>query len=154
WLQWSHPRMPWEGTELWLAAIADDGSLAHARRVAGGPSESLCQPAWGPDGRLVVVSDRSGFWNLYRLEVGGLVPLCPMDAEFGLPMWVFAQASYGFVDAGTILAACRVDGASRLLRIDLRDGGVEALETGLHDIGELRVRAGRAVVEAGSPTAP
>jgi dipeptidyl aminopeptidase/acylaminoacyl peptidase len=154
WLQWNHPRMPWEGTELWLAAIADDGALVHARRVAGGPAEALCQPTWGPDGRLYVVSDRSGFWNLYRLEVGGLVPLCPMAAEFGLPMWVFAQASYGFLDADTILAACRAEGTSRLLRIDLRGGGVEAVETGLSDIGELRVGAGRAVLEAGGPTAP
>jgi dipeptidyl aminopeptidase/acylaminoacyl peptidase len=154
WLSWSHPRMPWEGTELWLAAIADDGSLAHARRVAGGPAESLCQPSWGPDGKLHVVSDRSGFWNLYRLEVGGLAPLCPMEAEFGLPQWVFAQSSYGFAGPDAILAACRVDGRSRLLRIGLRDGAAAAVETGLDDIGELRVGDGVAVLEAGSASAP
>ena len=54
WLSWNHPNMPWHGTQLWLAAFADDGSLVHSRCVAGGPSESLCQPVWAPDGKLHV----------------------------------------------------------------------------------------------------
>ena len=154
WLSWNHPRMPWEGTELWLAAIADDGSLTHARCVAGGPGESLFQPQWGPDGKLHVVSDRSGFWNLYRLEVGGLVPLCPMPAEFGLPQWVFAQSTYGFAGPHEIIASCRQDARSRLVRIDLRSGAATPLATPFEDIGELRVGDGVAVVEAGAPTLP
>jgi dipeptidyl aminopeptidase/acylaminoacyl peptidase len=154
WLSWNHPRMPWEGTELWLAAIADDGTLDHARCVAGGPSESLCQPVWAPDGKLHVVSDRSGFWNLYRLEVGGLVPVLPMAAEFGLPQWVFAQSSYGFSGPDEIVATCRDHALSRLLRIDLRSGLATALDTPFEDIVELRVGAGFALVEAGSPTMP
>lgn len=154
WLSWRHPAMPWEGTELWLAAIADDGRLIHARCVAGGPAESLCQPVWAPDGKLHVVSDRSGFWNLYRLEVGGLVAVCPMAAEFGLPQWVFAQSSYGFSGLHEIIAACREDARSRLLRIDLRSGVASPIETGCDDIAELRVGDGFFVMEAGAPTSP
>ncbi len=154
WLSWSHPRMPWEGTELWLAAFADDGTLTHSRRVAGGPGESLCQPVWAPDGRLYVVSDRGGFWNLYRLEVGGLVPVLTMEAEFGLPQWVFAQSSYGFAGADEIIASCRRDALGQLLRIDVRSGVATPLAAPFEDIVELRVGAGFAVVEAGSPTAP
>jgi dipeptidyl aminopeptidase/acylaminoacyl peptidase len=154
WLSWRHPLMPWEGTELWLAAIADDGSLIHARCVAGGPTESLCQPFWAPDGKLHVVSDRSGFWNLYRFDVGGLVALCPMAAEFGLPQWVFAQSSYGFSGSGQIVAACRENGRSRLLRIDTRSGAVTPIATDYEDITELRVGDGFALLEAGSPTTP
>ena len=152
WLSWSHPRMPWEGTELWLAAIADDGSLTHSRCVAGGPSESLCQPQWGPDGKLYVVSDRSGFWNLYRLEAAGLVALCPMEAEFGLPQWVFAQSTYGFSGSHEIIASVRQDARSSLLRIDVRSGVATPLATPFEDIAELRVGDGFAVVEAGAPT--
>jgi len=154
WLSWSHPRMPWEGTELWLAAIADDGTLAHVRCVAGGPAESLCQPQWGPDGKLYVVSDRSGFWNLYRLEVGGLVPVCPMDAEVGLPQWVFAQSTWGFAGPNEIIASCRQDARSRIVRVDLRSGVATPLDTPFEDVGELRVGNGFAVVEAGAPTLP
>ena len=154
WLSWNHPRMPWEGTELWLAAIADDGTLTHARCVAGGPAESLCQPVWAPDGRLYVVSDRSGFWNLYRLEAAGLVQVLPMEAEFGLPQWVFGQSSYGFSGPHEIVATCRENAISRLLRIDVRTGVATTLPAPFEDIVELRVGPGFAVVEAGSPTAP
>jgi dipeptidyl aminopeptidase/acylaminoacyl peptidase len=151
WLSWRHPLMPWEGTELWLAAIDDDGRLAHARCVAGGPRESLCQPVWSPDGFLYVVSDRSGFWNLHRLERGGLVAVCPMSAEFGRPMWQFAQSDYGFVDAGEILATCREEARSRLLRVDVRSGAATPVETGFEDIAELRVGPGFALLDAGAP---
>ncbi|MEO5688147.1 MAG: S9 family peptidase [Burkholderiaceae bacterium] len=154
WLQWNHPGMPWQGTELWLAAIADDGTLTHARCVAGGREESLCQPVWAPDGKLHVVSDRSGFWNLYRLEASGLVPVLTMEAEFGLPMWVFAQSSYGFSGPHEIIATCRENAISRLLRIDLRSGTATPMATPFEDIVELRVGVGFAVVEAGSPTTP
>ena len=34
--------------------------------MAGGPSESIWQPEWSPDGVLHFVSDRDGWWNLYR----------------------------------------------------------------------------------------
>src|SRR3989442_1653106 len=44
WLSWDHPNMPWVGTELWLAEIAADGSLAAPRLIAGGPAESIFQP--------------------------------------------------------------------------------------------------------------
>ena len=154
WLSWNHPNMPWQGTELWLGAFAGDGSLIHARRVAGGPTESLCQPVWAPDGKLYVVSDRSGFWNLYRLEVAGLVAVCPMEAEFGLPQWVFAQSSYGFAGPHEIIAACRENAVSRLLRIDVRSGQATPIATPFEDIAELRVGDGKVVVEAGSPTTP
>ena len=154
WLSWNHPCMPWEGTELWLAAIADDGTLTHARCMAGGPLESLCQPQWGPDGKLYVVSDRSGFWNLHRLEVGGLVPMCPMDAEVGLPQWVFAQSTWGFAGPHEIIASCRQDARSRIVRVDLRSGVATPLATPFEDVGELRVGNGFAVVEGGAPTLP
>jgi dipeptidyl aminopeptidase/acylaminoacyl peptidase len=152
WLQWNHPDMPWQGTELWLAAIADDGTLMHARCVAGGRDESLCQPVWAPDGTLHVVSDRSGFWNLYRLAASGLVSVLPMDAEFGLPQWVFAQSLYGFSGPHEIVATCRENAISRLLRIDLRSGVATTIATPFEDIVELRVGPGFLLVEAGSPT--
>ena len=84
WLAWNHPSMPCLGTELWLADVAADGALVappphrrRHRRVAG-------QPQWSPDGVLYVVSDRSGWWNLYRVEAhDALQALCPMNAEFG-----------------------------------------------------------------------
>src|SRR5436309_12478721 len=66
WLTWNHPNMPWDGTELWCVDLVDDGSTAHPQLIAGGRRESIFQPEWSPDGVLYFVSDRTGWWNLYR----------------------------------------------------------------------------------------
>jgi len=91
WVAWDHPRMPWDGTELEV-----DG-----RRVAGGPEESVSQPRWSPDGTLHWISDRTGWWNIYRDGE----PLLPMAAEFGGPDWVFGQSTYAFLPGGRVVAA-------------------------------------------------
>ncbi|MBO0800956.1 MAG: S9 family peptidase, partial [Blastocatellia bacterium] len=70
WLAWDHPNMPWDGTELWLADVMSDGSLADRRLIAGGQAESIFQPEWSPAGVLHFVSDRTGWWNLYRYREG------------------------------------------------------------------------------------
>lgn len=66
WLSWNHPNMPWDGTQLWVASIQADGLLGEPQLVAGGVEESVFQPEWSPDGVLYFVSDRTGWWNLYR----------------------------------------------------------------------------------------
>jgi dipeptidyl aminopeptidase/acylaminoacyl peptidase len=154
WIAWSHPRMPWEGTELWLAAIAEDGTLIHARCVAGGPGESVLEPRWSPDGHLYAVSDRSGFWNLHRLEARGLVPVLPMAAEFGQAHWTFAPANYGFDGPHAIVAACRENARSRLLRIELPAGTATPVPCAWDDINELRPGPGFMVMLAGAPATP
>ena len=141
WLQWDHPRMPWDGTELYV-----DGE-----RVAGGPDESIVQPLWSPDGRLHWVSDRSGWWNLYREGE----PLYPADAEFGMPMWVFGQSSYVFLDDGRIATAWSTDGIPHLGLLDPDSGAMVELEPDLLPaLRSLRVRSdGRRLVYIGaSPT--
>ena len=96
WLTWSHPNMPWVATELWVGEILGDGAIGAARRVAGGPDESVVQPKWSPAGDLVFISDRSGWWNLYRERDGAVEALAPMEAEFARPQWRFGQCAYAF----------------------------------------------------------
>ena len=141
WLQWDHPRMPWDGTELWV-----DGE-----RVAGGPEESIVQPAWSPDGRLHWISDRSGWWNLYREGE----PLYPAEAEFGVPMWVFGQSSYAFMDDGRIATAWSRDAFPHLGLLDPETGAMEELTPELLPaLRSLRIRSdGKRLVYLGaSPT--
>ncbi len=96
WLAWRHPQMPWDGTELWVADITEQGTLVDATRVAGGDAESIYQPGWTPDGQLYFVSDRDGWWKLYRLDKASSVVVAnaPPGAEFGRPQWVFGTASW------------------------------------------------------------
>lgn len=70
WTQWNHPDMPWTGTELFRATW-HPGTVASGTKIAGAAgTESICQPRWGPDGTLFFVSDRSGYWQLYRMNPG------------------------------------------------------------------------------------
>jgi dipeptidyl aminopeptidase/acylaminoacyl peptidase len=154
WLNWNHPLMPWNGTELWLADVQQDGKLGNAHKVAGGPAESLCQPLWSPDGKLYVVSDRSNWWNLYRLEGEKLIAVCPMDAEFGRPQWVFGQSMYGFTGPEEITAIAIEKGICKLLRIDLASGEAQLIATPFTDMDGLVAGTGFAVMLAGSPTMP
>ena len=150
WLCWDHPRMPWEGTELWLADVLDDGTLVDGRLVAGGPDESICQPEWSPDGVLHFVSDRSGWWNLYAFLDGVADPLCPREAEFGAPHWSFGGSLYGFRRDGRIVCAYSEAGVSHLA--ELVDGVLNPIDTPYEEIRELRVHGDIVALLGGAPT--
>ncbi|WP_405775228.1 prolyl oligopeptidase family serine peptidase [Streptomyces sp. NBC_00859] len=103
WLGWDHPRMPWDGTDVMLADVTAGGPFENARRFAGGPDESVAQVCWAADGRLLFVSDRTGWWNLYRAERdGAVVALCSRDEEFGGPLWKIGLKWFEPLDNGLI----------------------------------------------------
>jgi dipeptidyl aminopeptidase/acylaminoacyl peptidase len=102
WLQWNHPDMPWDGTELWVASFAD-GAVIDARRVAGGRDESIVQPEWSADGALYFCSDRNDWWNLYRLDAAGdIEPVVVGEFEIATPLWEFGQSRYVVLDGDRI----------------------------------------------------
>jgi len=151
WLTWRHPQMPWDGTQLWLADVLDDGTLGAVTRVAGGASESIYQPGWSPDGALYYVSDRDGWWRIYRSErsdpagrssgsdrsvrddgdVTSVLMNPPADAEFGRPQWVFGTATWGFAGPGRIVTAYTQRGRWHLAVVDVATGGWRNLNPGL-----------------------
>ncbi len=152
WLQWSHPNMPWDGTELWVADVQEDGSVTNPVRVAGGVDESIFQPEWSPAGELHFISDRSGWWNLYRRREDGIEALCPMEAEFGLPQWGFGMSTYAFESADRIVCAYIEQGFSKLAVLDKTTGELEKIESPFTRIDGVRAAPGRAVFIAASPT--
>ncbi len=146
WLEWDHPDMPWDATRLRIAAILEDGTLDRSDLAAGGHEESIVQPEWSPDGVLHLVSDRSGWWNLYRLVEGPrLEPLAPMEVEFADASWIFDRSSFGFLPDGSIVAVGRSGGRDRLFHIRPAEqiGEVESSFTELDAI-----RVGSTVVAA------
>jgi dipeptidyl aminopeptidase/acylaminoacyl peptidase len=161
WLSWNHPNMPWDGTQLWVAQINADGSLGEAEGIAGGLNESVFQPEWSPDGVLYFVCDRTGWWNLYRWlpaqsegGLGGVESLYAMDAEFGLPHWVFGMSTYGFESASRIICTYTQKGSWYLASLDLQTKQLEVIETPYTDISSLQVASGKAAFIAGSATEP
>ena len=152
WLTWNHPNMPWDGSELWLGNLQADGSLHETRRVAGGLSESIFQPTWSPDGILYFVSDRHGWWNICRLsDAGEGELLCAMEAEFGMPQWVFGMSSFAFESTNRIVCSYIQRGMARLATIDTSSGALTPVKSEYTDIQYLRASPGQAVFRAGSP---
>lgn len=152
WLAWNHPNMPWDGTELWVAEVKADGSLENTQCVAGGLDESIFQPEWSPDGVLYFVSDRTGWWNLYRLRDGRSEALCEMTAECGQPQWVFGMSTYAFESAQRLICTYLERGNSRLASLDTQTLKLELIETPYTRIDSLRAAPGRVAFGAGSPT--
>jgi dipeptidyl aminopeptidase/acylaminoacyl peptidase len=127
WLEWDHPNMPWDSTDLMVGRL-DESGLTEVTRIAGGPNESIFQPEWGPQGEIFYVSDRTGWWNLYSSRDGVITPVRPSPADYGLPAWVFGYTTYGFLSGGRIIAGFWRDGVQHLEVIH-PDGSVTALPT-------------------------
>ncbi len=154
WLTWNHPNMPWDGTELCVGELKADGSLGRSELVTGGLDESVVQPEWSPDGVLYFVSDRSGWWNLYRWRNARIEPLCDMEADFGFPQWLFGLSLYAFESAHRIVCAYAEQGIRHLASLDTETHKLEMIETPYTEIWSVRTAPGRAVFAAGSPTEP
>jgi dipeptidyl aminopeptidase/acylaminoacyl peptidase len=155
WLAWRHPQMPWDGTELWVADVTGEGTLVHAMRVAGGNAESIYQPGWARGGELYFVSDRDGWWKLYRF--GSTVPVvtgAPPGAEFGRPQWVFGAATWIPAGEGRLLVSYTHRGHWYLGLLDTTSGVLAALADGLEPREWLAATDTHAVVVAGSASRP
>lgn len=154
WLSWNHPDMPWDGTELWLADMGSDGLPLNPRRIAGGREESVFQPQFAPDGVLYFVSDRGNWWNLYRLRQGKAEALAPMEAEFGLPQWIFGMSTYAFDSAQRLVCAFNRAGAWHLAVLDTDTLGLEEIETPFSDISHVTTSLGAAFFVGASHNLP
>ena len=173
WLQWDHPRMPWDGTELRMATLDVDGDraptgLSNIVLVAGGPEESVVQPGFLAGGDLLFCTDRTGWWNPWRARAEHLHAITPdkgplsttpviadggIEAEIGGGLWVGGLRWWAETSSGAIVASATADGTDRLVVID--DGGeLTRLDSPFSEISQ--VVAGpddQILVVAGSPIA-
>ena len=145
WLTWNHPNMPWDGTELWLAELDLNGDLIQPRLIAGGKNESIFQPEWSPAGTLHFISDRTGWWNLYRWLDPAIEPLMGLDAEFGLPQWVFGLSTYGFSGPNEIICTYKKTNHNFLARLDLTTGILTNIETPFVDYSYICAKPGQVI---------
>jgi dipeptidyl aminopeptidase/acylaminoacyl peptidase len=156
WLAWDHPHMPFEGTDLCVGALADDGAMSNGRRVAGSEQESIFQPEWGPDGFLYFVSDRTGWSNLYVERDGEVHALTSEQAELGYPQWVFDLSRYAFLGDDRIACIFTRSAVDGLEILDLESGKLTSLDLPFSSYSSpaLRSHGTRVVFPAASPTEP
>ena len=135
WIQWDHPDLPWDDTTLWVGDLSPDGRLTGPRRVArpagvdgGDSNESFFQPEWRTDGVLHVVTDRDGWWHLYRPDpsTDDLERLTTGNFEVATPQWVFGLSRYALV-GDDVWFARREDGMDHLAVLSV-DGKVTEVE--------------------------
>lgn len=121
WIEWDHPNMPWDSTRLCMGRIvrSADGSLCELEdvRVLGGAAggESLVEPRWTADGRLLVISDRCEHWRIWEVlcqPEPHLVAYSMPEGEIGQPAWVFGQSSYQPLANGGCVALSVQNGVS------------------------------------------
>ena len=158
WVEWDHPNMPWDDTELYVADLSAEGSVSGLHLVAGGPDESIFQPGWSPQGVLHFVSDRSGWWNLYREHDSGAgdVNLTPIPAEFGVPAWEFGYSTYAFLSDGRIACTYRQGGVHHLAMLDPATSELLDLDLpySCYDSPYVRGAGTRLLFVAGGPATP
>ncbi|KAK5045022.1 hypothetical protein LTR84_010170 [Exophiala bonariae] len=140
WIQWNHPNMPWDSTQLWVAEF-DSGSLRSSKPVAGfHANASITQPTWSPDDKLYFVSDESDYWQLYRCqnEIVQRVHLDGLDtAEFGFPDWFLGGSSYAFLSPVKLVACYNKDNRWAIIQVDTdtlkwRDLGSPIVQIGIN----------------------
>ena len=153
WLEWRHPNLPWDGTELRLASVAPDGTIGAVETVAGSVSDWISQPRWSAEGVLHFVAEPDGWMNLHRVVNGRVESIAPMEVEFASPDWVFGNAEYAFLPDGGILAIGRSGGRDRLYRITT-EGSSTTLDLPYTEIGSISIDGTVAVLRVVSPSEP
>ncbi len=156
WLEWRHPNMPWDGTELRLGSLAGGprGAVESIRTIAGSATEWISQPRWSPDGTLHFAAEPTGWMNLYRYADGGIQPVAPMAAEVVYPDWLFGYSTYGFLPDGSIVLVGRSGGHDRLYRVAAGSEDATQIDVPFTEMSGLAVDGDRVVMRAASPTTP
>ena len=151
WICWNHPDMPWDSSYLWLAEL--DEAVLKRQPVAGGKTESICEPKWSSDGTLYFSSDRTDWWNIYRRNLDSTVEnVCEMAAEFAYPHWVFGLSTYALIESDRAVCAYSQGGCWHLGTIDLNTKQLSKIETRYTNISDLQTDGSKVFFIGGSPT--
>jgi len=158
WICWDHPLMPWDGTELRVAALDGGGPVSDKSQqqlIMGCDTESVLAPVWRDDRSLYVISDRSGWWNLYVADLLAFPrALCPREEEFTSPLWQLGLSPYAVLGDGR-LAVAYGTGETRLGVLDPDSGRLTDLDLPYQVFVSGVSAAGQTVATiAGGPAVP
>ena len=152
WICWNHPHMPWDGTELRVAPVAN-GVPGRGRLLKGSQRESVLAPLWRDNANLYVATDWPGWWNIYQLGLGGEPPLAlfPADEDFAGPLWQLGARPFALLRDGR-LAVTHGAGASRLAILDPESFELKDVDTPFDEFGPALSADGDSIAAvAGGP---
>ena len=150
WLVWDHPNMPWDGTELWAGRFSD-GTLSDARRITGGSDEAIVGPTFSPDGQLLFATDRTGFWNLARVDDTRMHTLTGVQADIGQPAWRFGETSFAPRRDGRIACLMVQEATSRLAVLEPEHSNLTPVDVPYTHMHEIHAHGDGVVMLAASP---
>jgi dipeptidyl aminopeptidase/acylaminoacyl peptidase len=155
WISWNHPHMPWDGTELRVAAL-DGGMAGPGRLLMGSQRESVLAPLWKDESTLYAATDWTGWWNVYELGLSGQPPqaLFPADEEFAGPLWQLGGRPFARLADGR-LAVVHGQGGATLGLLDPETCELTELDTSFSEFAYAISADGTSVAAiAGGPLLP
>jgi len=133
WIAWEHPQMPWDGTELRVAEVSN-GQLVNVRVLAGDVESSCLSPEWGPNNELYFICDKSGWWNLWQVDLKGkLTHLINEATEWGFPLWQLGMRALSVLPDGQVLSVHGAVDARKIVRVDPQTRATQDLTSELTD---------------------
>ena len=133
WIAWEHPQMPWDGTELRVAEVSN-GQLRNVRVLAGDVQTSCLSPEWGPHNELYFICDKSGWWNLWQVDLRGqLTHLIEEASEWGFPLWQLGMRALSVLSDGQVLSVHGAVDARKIVRVDPPTRAMQDLDSELTD---------------------
>ena len=151
WLEWDHPNMPWDGTELFIGNF-DSNGLSEKKFIDGSKNISIIQPEWSESGELIYISDESGWWNLKKYSDNKKSTILDEETDHGEPSWNFGVRTYFIKDDFIYLRGSSKSKNKGLIRkINLSGQIIEEIEVLHTSIGGLSFIDNKALYIGASP---
>ncbi|NSW51475.1 MAG: S9 family peptidase [Anaerolineae bacterium] len=138
WIEWDHPNMPWDGTQLRLGRLERTGGntavIFSIETIAGDANVPVWQPQFSPDGRMLSYIIQDGEWDslvLYDLQQKTREVLVVGDGfHLAKPAWVQGNHEYGWTFDSQRIYYLRLENAfTTLWYVDINEKQHRQIDT-------------------------
>ena len=150
WIQWNHPNMPWDKTELWSGN--NEQNISSKTCIVGKTtSESITQPCWSSNNEIIYISDTSGWWNLYRVNNHHSQQIFDFERDCADPFWQFGMKNFCVDESGFIGYTEILNAEGTLLVVTKSKAAPETVNTKHTVLKSLCIHAGKIILIGSGP---